>query len=79
MAVERRLTLIRCWSRQDDGEKFFDFSHIVVNFINTFPDVLNLKHTQSADVSTGQKIFTKVITLKYKKEVKIVQPSTSVH
>lgn len=41
------LTLIWCGSRQDDRENLFDFRHILINFIDTVPDVLNLQQTHS--------------------------------
>lgn len=37
------LTLIGCWSREDDRVKLFDFRHIFIYFVDAGSYVFNLK------------------------------------
>lgn len=50
------LTLIWGGSRQDDRVKLFDFSHILVYFINAVPDVLDLE-TDKSETTAALKYY----------------------
>lgn len=67
MVVVWYLTLIWSGSRQDDWIELLDLSHILVNFIDTGPDVLNLKHTpRFLDVYKWQNLMSQMHTSKHK-------------